>query len=192
MRMMTKLLTTTLLGSATFWACGVERAPDRTSQVSNQLEDGPGSGTDPGSGSDPTDPPTCTAEGDPNQADLDAAKAKLKKYLKGCTGQAAIDKVLGEFDTNPKDGKLSRAELLGLVTKIQLGWPVYDYACGKVMKAIDTDGDGSLTQDELKKFLDKIGLGGPDQCVVPTEDTPDVPTEPTGPTEDSPGAPGAP
>src|SRR3954470_2652542 len=66
MRMMTKLLTTTLLGSATFWACGIDHAsaPAREATGHQFFEDGPGSGSDPGPGSDPTQDPEPDPGGD--------------------------------------------------------------------------------------------------------------------------------
>jgi hypothetical protein len=121
----------------------------------------------------------CNSADGPSQDQLDKAKDALEKYLKGCTGQAAVDKVLGEFDRNPKDGKLNANELLALIKKIGLGnrftqgeW------CKGVMQAIDQNGDKLLTPAELLDFLDQIGLGGgggPGACVSTGEDMPAYP-----------------
>jgi hypothetical protein len=171
MHKMTKRLFA-VCGTAMVWAACMDResVETDTSALSYYYEDGPGSGSDAGVGSndpidpvDPVDPvDVCTGEGGPTQAQLDQAKAALQKYLKGCTGQAAVDKVMGEFDKNPKDGKLNRKELLALIKKLGLGGFI-PYAqnewCKGVMNAIDANEDGQLTPTELLDFLDKIGLG---------------------------------
>lgn len=186
---MSKFLVTTLLGSATFWACGVDHAPDHTATATGHLffEDGPGSGSNPGSGSDPgpgsdpaPDPDTCSTEAAAGDDDNAKAKAALEAYLNGCYGQAAIDKVLKDFDKN-KDGKLSKDEVLDMVKKIKINGGYFPgTVCGRVMTAIDTNKDGQLSQDELKDFLKKIGLdapppgGGSGTCGA-TEDNPATP-----------------
>lgn len=191
MRMMSRFLALSLFGSATFWACGVDHAPDRTAETTGHLygfEDGPGSGSNPGSGSDPgpgsdpaPDDDTCSAEaaGDDDNA---KAKAALEAYLGGCTGQAAIDKVLKDFDKN-KDGKLNKDEVLDMVKKIKINGGFFPgTVCGRVMTAIDSNKDGQLSQQELMDFLKKIGLdapppgGGSGACAV-SEDTAPTPVE---------------
>lgn len=170
----------TLLGCTTLWACSIERTPGASDQSASALtEDGTGSGSGSGSDTEPG-PEACNCDapgagsdtectGGPSQADLDYAKAKLQAYLMGCTGQAAADKLMNDFDTN-KDGNIDKAELLAFLKKVGIGnFVTRGEWCKGVLKDADANGDGKLSAAELKSFLDKIGLGAPGNCA--TEDT---------------------
>lgn len=188
MRMMTKLLTTTLLGSATFWACTVDRLPEQTADHAGNLygsgtEDGPGSGSDPQPDPEPEPgPESCTVDGGPTQEQLDQAKEKLQGYLGKCKGKAAVDKIMEENDKN-KDGKIDKTELLAFLKKIGLGnWITRGEWCKGVMAAADYNMDGVIDAAELARFLTQIGLGAPagggEGTCEAGEDMPQYPGQP--------------
>ena len=73
-----------------------------------------------------------------------------------------IQDAFEKFDTNPKDGKLSKKELIAILTRPGGGHSFTERWAEEFIERCDFDGDGKLSIDELARAMEETSSMGRD------------------------------
>ena len=105
---------------------------------------------------------------EPSEEELKEAKEKLQKlvnreFRSSTNNEETSKKILEKYDTSvPVADKLSKTELENLLSDADIGsWLTRGCWADGIIEKFDSDGDKSLSKDEIKNALDTIGVSAP-------------------------------